>query len=959
MSDEFENENVIMHYGTKRHSGRYPWGSGENPYQHSGDFLSRVNNLKKSGMSEKEIAKYLSTTDNPMTTTDLRTYVSIAVHERRLDQIAQIKSLKADGLNNSEIGRKMGINESTVRSLLNSEAEGRTLKAMETARMLKNELEKKGFIDIGTGAEKWLGISEQKLKEARVILEGEGYEVYGIGVPQVTNKGQQTNMMVLCKPGTTYSEAYKNRDNIKQIDAISYDGGDSYRPSFVYPASLDSKRLKIVYPSEGGSDKDGLIEIRRGVKDLSLGDSSYAQVRILVDGTHYLKGMAVYSDDLPKGVDIQFNTSKPDGTPALGPKDSTVLKPIKKDAENPFGSLIKEHGGQSYYDDPNGSFTDPLTGKKQSLSLINKRSDEGDWSDWSDKLPSQFLSKQNRKLIDQQLNLSIANKKAELEEINSLTNPVVKKHLLESFADGCDKTAIHLDAASLPRQKYQVIIPVNNIKDTEVYAPNYRDGEQVALIRYPHGGTFEIPILTVNNKNREGIATLGKMPKDAVGINSAVAKRLSGADFDGDTVMVIPINDKIKITSTRPFKPFDPSMEYPKTPGMRIMKEQEKQIQMGVVSNLITDMTIKGATRQELEQAVRHSMVVIDAVKHELDYKKSEKENHIQELKDRYQGYYDENGNWRHGAGTIISRAKSPIQVDERKEGILRKDPDTGRVKRYYIDPDTGEKLYSKTERTYAQAKDPEQNKWVSAYEENGKVFYKNKDKKYVEAPDGMKVRVNKSTTTSTRMGEAHDAFSLVSDAENPVEIAYARYANEMKALANKARLDMLNTPRLVYNSNANKIYAKEVKELIDQVNEAEKNSPRERQAQVLANTAISAKQRAYPDMTKEELKKISQQELTKARFKVGAKRLKIIPTSKQWEAIQAGAISNNVLEKILRYSDQDTLKKLATPKGSSTKLAPGKIARLRSMAKSGFTPSEIADAIGISISTVYSYVQG
>ena len=40
---------VLEHYGTKRHSGRYPWGSGENPYQSSGDFLSRVIELKGSG----------------------------------------------------------------------------------------------------------------------------------------------------------------------------------------------------------------------------------------------------------------------------------------------------------------------------------------------------------------------------------------------------------------------------------------------------------------------------------------------------------------------------------------------------------------------------------------------------------------------------------------------------------------------------------------------------------------------------------------------------------------------------------------------------------------------------------------------------------------------------------------------------------------------------------------------
>lgn len=933
-----EAKNSLMHYGTKRHSGRYPWGSGKDPYQHSGDFLSRVEELKKSGMSETDIAKYMGTT-----TTNLRVYESIAKHERRRNQIEQIKSLKADGLNNSEIGRRMGLNESTVRSLLNIESEDRMNAAMNTAEYLKKQVDKKGMIDIGSGAEKYLGISEEKLKEARIILEADGYEVYGVGVPQVTNKGQQTNIQVLCPPGTTYADAYKNRDNIKAVDdSISYDGGITFKQGFVYPKSMDSKRLDIVYAEDGGKEKDGLIEIRRGVEDLSLGESNYAQVRILVDGTHYLKGMAVYSDDLPDGVDVRFNTNKTAGTPM-----QKVLKPIKA-GDNPFGSLIKEHGGQSYYIDENGV---------EQLSLINKRQDEGDWGDWADRLPSQFLSKQSRDLVNKQLGLAIANKQAELDEINSLTNPVVKKHLLEAYADSCDRAAVHLDAAALPRQKYQVIIPLTTIKDTEVYAPNFEDGERVALIRYPHGGTFEIPILTVNNKLQEGKKVLGTMPKDGIGINSKVAGRLSGADFDGDTVMVIPINNKIKITSTPPLqglKDFDPSMSYPKSEGMKVMKDTQKQ--MGVISNLITDMTLKGATPEELARAVRHSMVVIDAEKHELDYKRSEKENGIKELKDKYQGHY-EDGKWKYGAATIISRAKSEARVPERKEGEFRTDEKTGKTKRYYYDPDTGEKLYTDTGRTYTQAYDPKQKKWVPAYEENGAVFYKTSNGSYTKATKDTRIKTEKPTVNSTKMAETKDAFTLVSEADNPIERAYATYANEMKALGNKARVDMLNTPRLVYSPSANKIYKKECNELNAQVSEALKNAPRERQAQVLANSRIAAKQKENPDITEGELKKLKQQELTKARIQVGAQRKKITLTDRQWEAIQAGAVSTNVLENILRFSDQDTLKKLAMPKDTHG-LSEGNIKRLKAMANSGHTTKEIAKTFGISESSVYEYLK-
>lgn len=956
MTEEYSNS--LMHYGTKRHSGRYPWGSGKDPYQHSGDFLSRYEDLKKNGMSDKDIAKYLGSDDDPMTTTDLRTYIAVAKHDRRRDQIMQIKSLQKDGLNTSEIGRRMGINESSVRSLLNEDAEARMNKAMTTAEMLKKQLEKNDYIDIGAGTELYLGISKEKLNEARLILEADGYKVLGIGEPQPTNPGKQTNRMILCKPGTEYTELYKNRDKIASVDGvISYDGGESYRPSFVYPASLDSKRLKVVYAEDGGLNKDGLIELRRGVKDISLGDSNYAQVRILVDGTHYLKGMAVYSDNLPDGVDVQFNTNKPKGTPVKGTGgDSTVLKAIKKDPDNPFGSLIKEHGGQSYYDDPNGKFVDPLTGKKQSLSLINKRSDQGDWEQWSDKLSAQFLSKQSNKLVTQQLDISLANRKAELDEINSLTNPAIKKKLLMDFADGCDKTAVHLDAAALPRQKYKVIIPVNKIKDDEVYAPTYTDGEKVALVRYPHGGTFEIPILTVNNKNREGISTIGKNPPDAIAVNSAVAKRLSGADFDGDTVMVIPLSDKVKITSTRPFKAFDPSLEYPKTEGSKVMKKDSLQKQMGAISNLITDMTIAGAPRNELELAVRHSMVVVDAVKHELDYKRSEKENHIKELKDRYQGHFNEKGRWVYGTATIVSRAKNETTIPERKEGAYLVDPKTGKTRRYMFDPKTGEKLYTNTGDYYLKVRDPLNKKMVSAFEKNGRIVYKNANGEVVEATPDMKVKRVDKTSKSTQMGDTSDAYSLVSKYRSPNELAYAKYANEMKALANKARLDYMNTPNLKYDSNANKVYKKEVVELLDQLKTANMNSPRERHAIMLANSRIAAKQKAYPDMTKEELKKISQQELTKARAQVGAKRTKIIPTTKQWEAIQAGAISNNILENLLKYSDPDVIRKLATPRASSS-LSASKIARIKSMANSGRTTSEIAEALGISSSTVSEYL--
>lgn len=893
-------EDNLMHYGTPRHSGRYPWGSGDNPYQRSGDFLSRIEELKSQGLTETEIAKAMG-----MSTTQYRAQKSLAKDERRALDVARAKSLREDGLSLNEIAREMGFaNDSSVRSLLNERSEARMNQAKKTAEFLKEQIAEKGMIDVGTGVERELGISKEKLKEALAILEAEGYPVYGGRIQQATNPGKHTTLQVVCPPGTEHKEIY-DYDNIHSVkDYISYDDGESFRKSFVYPESMDSSRLKIRYAEDGGIDKDGVIEIRRGVEELSLGESHYAQVRILVDGNRYLKGMAVYSDDLPDGVDVVFNTNKKQGTPT-----GDVLKRITNDPENPFGSLIKEHGGQSYYDDPNGKYTDPVTGKKQSLSLINKRAEEGDWGEWSDHLPSQFLSKQSMTLINKQLDLATKDKFAEFDEICSLTNPTVKKALLKSFADDCDSAAVHLQAAALPRQKYQVILPVTDMKDDEVYAPNYKNGEKVALIRYPHGGTFEIPILTVNNKQSTAKRMLDNA-LDAIGINSKVAERLSGADFDGDTVMVIPTGGKVKVTSTPPLKGlegFDPKLEYGGKKEGTFKPMKNTQTEMGKISNLITDMTLKGATQDELARAVRHSMVVIDAEKHKLDYKQSERDNGISALKKKYQGTVDENGRYHEGAATLISRAKSETSVLKRKGSPI-------------IDKETGEQRYKEVYEEYT--------------DKNGKV----------------KVR----TQASTKMAETKDARTLSSG--TPQEEAYADYANNMKSLANRARREMMNTGKIAYSASAKRTYQAEVDSLEAKLNVALKNAPRERQAQILANAAVKAKKQENPDMTKGEIKKANQQALTAARNSVGAKREPILITDREWEAIQAGAISENRLTQIINNVDTDKLRQRATPRATTT-LSSAKVNKIASMNASGYTTAEIAEALGVSASTVSKYL--
>ena len=889
-------EDILMHYGVKRRSGRYPWGSGDNPYQHGGDFLARVEELQRLGKTEKQIADELH-----LSTTDLRMQVRVAKHERRALQADRARSLREDGKTLDEIASILGYaNDSSVRALLNENTAANKNKAQATAEILKKELAEKGAIDVGTGVERQLGVSTGVLQEALFILETEGYNRYGVGVPQVNDPKKRTITPVISVPEIDQREVYQNLDLVKSVgDYHSTDGGESWDKR-EYPASIDSSRVKILYGDEGGALKDGVIEIRRGVADLDLGDSHYAQVRILVDGTHYLKGMAMYSDDMPDGADIVFNTNKHTGTPKMD-----VLKKIQDDPDNPFGALIKANG-QSHYIDADGN---------EKLSAINKLKEEGDWDKMSKNLSSQFLSKQPIQLIKKQMDLTYADAADEFSEICSLNNPTVKRKLLLDFADECDSAAVHLKAAALPRQSTQVILPLNAMKETEIFAPNYRDGEKVVLIRYPHGGTFEIPELTVNNKNPTAVSVLGKNIRDAVGINPKVAERLSGADFDGDQVVVIPTGGRVKIQSTpalKDLKDFDPKTDYStegKT-GVRLLaKGAATQRQMGEISNLITDMTLKGATEPEIARAVKHSMVVIDAAKHKLDYRQSEKDNGIAELKKKYQGFDDETGH-HGGASTLLSRRKQDVEVPERQGSGV-------------IDPLTGKVVYKESGRTYV---DPRTGKTVAA------------------------------TTKVKRILAVDDVRSMSSGTLQ--EEAYADYANKMKDLANKARLEYKATPTLKRSASAAKAFEPEVNRLMAALKVAQLNAPLEREAQRIANARVKAKVQANNITDKDEISKIRRAAISDARNSTGAsgKRTRITISDGEWTAIQSGAISDTTLSEILRYAEPKTVRERATPR-RTTQLSDARISRIKAMANSGHTNAEIAEALGISTSAVSKYL--
>lgn len=887
MSDD---NKFLAHIGVLHKSGRYPWGSGENPYERSQGFLQYVDDLRKKGMSDTEIAKAMG-----IKSPEFRANLNIAKGAVKSEDISRALQLKSKGMSNVAIGKTMGRPESTVRTLLAEDATTRIDQQKAIANVLKDHVADKTYVDVGTGTANHLGVSTTQLSTAIATLKEEGYKLFYLNQPQL-GTSHETKLKVLAPADKTYSDLLANRDKVATVAAYSEDSGSTFR-QIESPTVVNPKRLQVRYGSEGGAAKDGVIELRRGVDDISLGAARYAQVRIKVGADKYLKGMAMYADDLPDGIDLRFNTNKEDTGNSLD-----ALKGTKDDPASPFGSTVR----QKHYIDASG---------KEQLSALNIVNEEGDWNEWSSKLSSQFLSKQPVQLARSQLNMRLDTMQGELDDINKLTNPTVKQTLLQAFADSADSSAVHLKAAGLPRTKTKVILPISSLKDNEIYAPSYNNGEKVVLVRHPHGGIFEIPELTVNNKNKDGQRLIKNDSIDAVGINASVAERLSGADFDGDTVLVIP-NDAHHVKTSPALKQltsFDPKTQYAKYDGMKVMSPRDKQHKMGDISNLITDMTIEGANQAELARAVKHSMVVIDAEKHELNHKQSYIDNNIQELKVKYQG------SARAGASTLISRAGSQTKINLVKQ---RSAAEGGP-----IDKTTGEKKFASTPESFV--------------------------KRTVDPNTGeVKEETVIKTVKSKKLAETNDAFTLISAKSTPIEHVYANYSNSMKALANSARKEMVNTKPIPYSPSAKQIYSKEVESLTAKLNTAKKNAPLERQAQIVGATILKAKTASNPDMDSSDLKKAKSQALQEARDRVGAKKSAVTFTQSEWNAIQAGAVSTSVLKELLNNSDLDQVKELATPR--TTRLVDtAKLDRAKSMLSSGYTQAEVASALGISVSTL------
>jgi DNA-binding CsgD family transcriptional regulator len=931
VDDELEFGGELKHYGIKRRSGRYPWGSGNDPYQNSTEFRDFYKQLKAKGLTEGDIAKEVEVfgqKSDPrfkFKSTDLRDTIAISTEYIRAENIARAQSLAAKQMSNTAIAKEMGTNESTVRGWLKSYNDRKESVLVSTAKNIQEQVDRAGFLDVGKGSHLHMNISSTKFNTAVAYLKDMGYVTHSVNIPQLSMKGQFTKNKVLTPEGVTWAEARQALldGRVPTVNSKTEDGGLTWtqnnKPEAV---SVNSKRLQVKWKEDGGAEMDGVIELRRGVEDLSLGKSRYAQVRVAVDGTHYLKGMAMYADDLPKGIDIRFNTNKSkadtggDKLKAMKELKADPMDKSKVDPTRPFGASTYN----TRYIDKNG---------KERVSPLNIVNEEGAWDKWSKNLSSQMLSKQSVPFAAEQLGKARAKREKELAEIMALTNPVVKVKLLDKFAESADSAAVHLKAAKIERQATSVILPFNSIRPTEVYAPNFKHGEKVVLVRHPHGGPFEIPSLTVNNNNAAAKRAIGGA-KDAIGIHHKVAEQLSGADFDGDTVLVIPnASGKVKTKGALPgLEGFDAKAQY-KIPDddkvTKRMSKQETQTQMGKISNLITDMSLQNASDTELAAAVRHSMVVIDAEKHGLNYKKSEVDNRIKELKAKYQPKVNGAGG---GASTLISRASSDASVPHRRAARVNEQPGGP------VNPKTGELQWTYTGKSYV--------------DKNGKVVM--------------------NITKGTKMGFAKDARELLSGGlgpgnyarrGTPMEKVYADHANAMKALANKARKESyaLNAKLPEKSKTAEAVYAAEVASLNNKLKVALSNKPLERRAQSIGAAIAKMRIDANPELDKDERKRIESQSLQEARDRVGANKKRIGTetnplTDREWDAIQAGAISKTKLREILDNSDMNRIKTLATPR-PRTAMTPGQLARAKTMEASGKSPTEIAAALGLPRSTV------
>lgn len=247
MSAVFDEDDYLEHYGTKRHSGRYEWGSGGNVPGHNRTLLQQIEELRRQGVPEKDIADGFG-----LKTHEMRDLKTIENNRIRQERIAFAQTLRDKGTSHVAIGQRMGISEGSVRNLLK---DGETEKAAiltNIANVIKTEVDSDGgsLIDVGSGVEQHLNISENKLRAAVTMLRDQGYTLHNIKGEQPTT-GKQTNIKVLAGPGVTKAEIYRRKGEIRQPIRYFQEGG---RTDFgiLPPLSISPDRVSINYAENSG-----------------------------------------------------------------------------------------------------------------------------------------------------------------------------------------------------------------------------------------------------------------------------------------------------------------------------------------------------------------------------------------------------------------------------------------------------------------------------------------------------------------------------------------------------------------------------------------------------------------------------------------------------------------------------------------------------------------------------------
>jgi hypothetical protein len=321
---------------------------------------------------------------------------------------------------------------------------------------------------------------------------------------------------------------------------------------------------------------------------------------------------------------------------------------------------------------------------------------------------------------------------------------------------------------------------------------------------------------------------------------------------------------------------------------------------MGEATNLITDMTLQGATEDELERATKFSMVVIDTGKHGLDWYRCYQDCGIKALQDKYQGHYNESGRWSYGARTLISKAKSETSVEKHSDA--------------YTILETGEKEYHPKKDRYGN--------------------------------------ILTGTQKDTKMGAAKDARELLNPDSSEMEKLYAEYANAMKSLGNESRKASLSVQENNVSKEAVTKYKDAIASLDAKLIEAKKNAPLERQAQLIAGSLVKIAVESNPDMSKGELKKVRGKSIVQARQMNGANKKRIKFTDEEWEAMENGAVSKSKMNEIFNNADQDSMMEHAFPK-ANTVMTSSRITLANSMLKSGHTIADVAEHFGVSPKTL------